>query len=269
VPRLMFIAMVAGLVAGLLVGGFHNLFTVPVMERAMVLEEERAAAETVLAEAGNDEGPQVSLGVQRVGLVVGTGLYGLILGLLFAGGYSLLHRIAPGWQPLAVAVVIGALGFWALSLLPFIKFPLNPPGVGDESTLIQRQGYQTLFMALSVVGATGLLLALHQVSSQVALAAQRIWLYLAVLLGYAAFVLIIAFATPGNPDPVPVPIDLLELFRTLTMIGQFLLWALLAAGVVLALMWFQWRAQPARFDAASDESGRPAVHPESNRRTSS
>ena len=96
-------------------------------------------------------------------------------------------------------------------------------------------------------------------SSQVALAARRVRLYLAALLGYAAFVLIIAFATPGNPDPVPVPIDLLELFRTLTMIGQFLLWAFLAAGVVLALMWFQWRGQPARFDAASDESGRTAA----------
>jgi len=75
VPRLMFIAMVAGLVSGLLVGGFHNLFTVPVIERAIVLEEEQAAAETVLVEAGNDHGSEISQGVQRVGLVVGTGLY--------------------------------------------------------------------------------------------------------------------------------------------------------------------------------------------------
>lgn len=250
-PRLMFIAMAAGLISGLLVGGFHNLFTVPVMERAMVLEEEREAAGTGLAEVGNDEGPQVSLGVQRVGLVVGTGLYGLVLGLLFSGGYSLLRRIAPGWPSLAVAVVIGVLGFWAISLLPFIKYPLNPPGVGEESTLIQRQGYQTLFMILSVVGATGLLLALHRVTSLVALAEQRKRLYVAAVVGYAVFVLIIVFATPGNPDPVPVPIDLLELFRTLTMIGQFLLWAFLAAGVALALMWYQ---RPARAGAGARES---------------
>jgi predicted cobalt transporter CbtA len=247
----MFIAMVAGLISGLLVGGFHNLFTVPVMERAIVLEEEREAAETGLVDAGNDEEPLVSLGVQRVGLVVGTGLYGLVLGLLFSGGYSLLRRVAPGWPSLAVAVVIGVLGFWAISMLPFIKYPLNPPGVGEESTLIQRQGYQTLFMILSVVGVTGLLLALHRVSSMAVQAEQRKRLYVAVLLGYAAFVLILVFATPGNPDPVPVPIDLLELFRTLTMIGQFLLWAFLAAGVALALMWYQ---RPARADQRSRES---------------
>jgi hypothetical protein len=247
----MFITMVAGLISGLLVGGFHNLFTVPVMERAIVLEEERAAAETGLVEAGNEEGPLVSLGVQRVGLVVGTGLYGLVLGLLFAGGYSLLRGIAPGWPSLAVAVVIGALGFWAISLLPFIKYPLNPPGVGEESTLLLRQVSQTLFMVLSVVGVTGLLLALHRVSSLVALAEQRVRLYAAALLGYVAFALIIVFATPANPDPVPVPIDLLELFRTLTMIGQFLLWAFLAAGVALALMWYQ---RPARAGKGARES---------------
>ena len=56
------------------------------------------------------------------------------------------------------------------------------------------------------------------------------------------------FAFPGNPDPVPVPIDLLELFRALTMAGQFLMWALLAAGVTLALLWRQ-RTESARNSA--------------------
>ena len=98
---------------------------------------------------------------------------------------------------------------------------------------------------------TGLLLALHRVSSLVALAEQRVRLYAAALLGYVAFALIIVFATPANPDPVPVPIDLLELFRTLTMIGQFLLWAFLAAGVALALMWYQ---RPARAGKGARES---------------
>ena len=42
-PRMLVIVLTVGLVSGLLVGGFHNLFTVPVMERAIVLEAERAA----------------------------------------------------------------------------------------------------------------------------------------------------------------------------------------------------------------------------------
>ena len=63
------------------------------------------------------------------------------------------------------------------------------------------------------------------------------------LLAYAIFALVIVFAIPGNPDPVPVPIDLLELFRTLTMVGQFLQWALLAIGVGLALEWYARKAE--------------------------
>ena len=43
--RLLAISLIFGLIAGILVGGFHNLFTVPVMERAIALEEARAVTD--------------------------------------------------------------------------------------------------------------------------------------------------------------------------------------------------------------------------------
>ena len=239
-PRMLVIVLLVGLVSGLLVGGFHNLFTVPVMERAIVLEEERSAAES--GGVVDDEGPLVSLGVQRVGMAIGTGIYGAIMGLLFAGGFSLLRRIVPSWQPVLVALAVGALGFWALSLFPFIRYPLNPPGVGDENTLTSRQLWQSVFMILSGVGVAGVLLAVRYVNTLQIPVTQRTQYIGLTLLAYGIFALIIVFAIPGNPDPVPVPIDLLELFRTLTMVGQFLQWALLAAGVGLALAWYQRKA---------------------------
>lgn len=239
-PRMLVIVLVAGLVSGLLVGGFHNLFTVPVMERAIVLEKERTAA----ANGGvvDDEGALVSLGVQRIGMAVGTGIYGAIMGLLFAGGFTLLRRVVPSWQPMIVALTVGALGFWALSLFPFIRYPLNPPGVGDESTLTSRQLWQTVFMILSGAGMAGVLVAMQYVRSLQISVTQRYRYIGMTLLAYAIFALVIVFAIPGNPDPVPVPIDLLELFRTLTMVGQFLQWALLATGVGLALEWYRRKA---------------------------
>ena len=247
-PRMLIIAVVVGLIAGLLVGGFHNLFTVPVMERAIVLEEERAAAESPAA--GAEEPPLVSLGVQRIGMAVGTGIYGAILGLIFAGGYALLRRVVPQWQPLAVSVTVAALGFWCLSLFPFIKFPLNPPGVGDENTLLFRQLFQTLFFVLSTAGVAGLLVAAHRINRMTSDRTSRLQLYAGALLAYIVFAFVIIIAIPGNPDLVPVPIDLLELFRTLTMIGHFLQWALLAVGVTLTLKWYARSAQGSRLSAA-------------------
>lgn len=250
-PKILKIAVVSGLIAGLLVGGFHNLFTVPVMERAIMLEEERSAAESTGAAAPEEGGTPVSLGVQRIGMAAGTTIYGLILGLVFAGGYTLLRRIVPNWQPLALAAVVGALGFWALSMFPFIKFPLNPPGVGDPETLLSRQLFQTLFMVLSAVGMLALLWGFYRVNHMASGSFSNSQLRGLIVLGYGVFAAVLFFAIPGNPDPVPVPIDLLELFRTLTMVGQFLQWAFLAAGVTLILAWYERKARGAA-------SGRPS-----------
>ena len=50
-----------------------------------------------------------------------------------------------------------------------------------------------------------------------------------------------------------MPIDLLELFRTLTMVGQFLTWALMAGLAVAGLTWYKNRDENAgnRFDPVS------------------
>ena len=138
---------------------------------------------------------------------------------------------------------MGALGFWSISLFPFIKYPLNPPGVGDEGTLLARQVGQTLFIIISAVAVAVVLDMIRRVNLQFSeLSARRTW-YGVTLVAYAALAVIMFFVFPGNPDPVPVPIDLLELFRALTVAGQFLVWALLSVGAALALMW-QQRAAP-------------------------
>ena len=236
--RLIVTSVIAGVIAGLLVGGFYNIFQVPVMERAIALEDERIASVTTGGEE-EEGGAEVSLGVQRIGMVLGTTIMGAILGLFFSAGFVLLHRAAPRWSVVWVALTVGALGFWSLSLFPFIRYPLNPPGVGDEATLLARQLGQILFMLVSVAAVGIALDAFRRINQGFAeFAARRIW-YGGVLGVYAILSLVMAFAFPGNPDPVPVPLDLLELFRALTMAGQFLMWAVLAVGVALALLWHQ------------------------------
>lgn len=252
--RLLVTSVIVGILAGLLVGGFYNLFQVPVMERAIALEEERAASVTPASAEEEEGGPEVSLGVQRIGMVFGTAIYGAIIGLFFSVGFVLLHRAAPSWPAVWLAIAVGALGFWSLSLFPFIKYPLNPPGVGDEATLLARQFGQTLFMLISAAAIGVALDAVRRIhQNYTEFSARRPW-YAGILGIYAIVALVMVFAFPGNPDPVPVPIDLLDLFRALTMAGQFLMWALLAAGVTLALLWHQ-RSQAAAAVVANPARG--------------
>ena len=241
-PRVLPIAVLVGLVAGILVGGYHNLFTVPVIEQAIALEEATAAAAHPAGAPMVAEPPLVSLGVQRIGMVVGTAVFGVVLGVVFAGGFALLRRVMPRWSPLVVALTVGALGFWALSLLPFLKYPVNPPGVGSQESLLFRQGFQFLFFVLSGLGAAGLVLAASKTRRLVA-----------ALAAYVVLVALLLLLFPGNPDPVSTPPDLLGRFRTLSIIGQLLQWALMAVGVALVLRW----AKPALGETAAAGTGQP------------
>ncbi|MDA0733745.1 MAG: CbtA family protein [Chloroflexi bacterium] len=247
--RILLIAVVVGVVSGLIVGGFHNLFTVPVMERAIVLEEGRAAAEGAVDVGG----VEVPLGVQRIGLVFGVAIITAVYGLLFTGGYWLTRRIAPNWHPLAIALLVGVLGFWTFSLFPFIKYPVNPPGVGAESTLLSRQYFQLVTIFLSAAATIGVLLAIKLINTGATELSQRAPKYLGLAVAYLIFVGIVLLLVPSNPDPVPVPIDLLELFRALTMIGHFLQWMLLGLGVGLVIMWRQ-RSGQSVFDTTPTRS---------------
>ena len=233
--RIIIRAVLTGLVAGLIVGVYHNIFTVPVMERAIALEEERAAAALPAGAQPEDEPPLVSLGMQRVGMAIGMGIIGAVFGLVFAAGYGLLRLALPGSKPVAMAITAGLLGFWAISFLVSVKYPFVPPGVGAEETLVFRQGFHLLFYALSALGVAGLILALYEINGSIRSEITRQRFYALAGLGYAVFLLLIFWLVPGNPDPVPVPADLLLEFNNVSLVGHLLIWGLMAVGFAYLL----------------------------------
>lgn len=229
------VALIMGALSGLLVGGFFNVFNVPVMEWAISLEEAAAEAEAAASgSAGGDAGGiAVSLGMQRIGMVAGLVVVGVLAGAIFTGLYHLVRRATPGWNMWAWATIAGLLGFWAFSLFTQIKYPLNPPGIGEEGTLLSRQFFQFLFIVISLVSVVGVLLAVKLVNESSTQGFQRFARYAAVGVAYAAVALVLSYAIPGNPDATPewVPNALVIMFRTFTFIGHFLLWMFIAGGV--------------------------------------
>lgn len=226
------VALVMGIIVGLLVGGYLNVFNVPVMEWAISLEEAAAAAEAGGNVIEEDGGIVVSLGVQRVGMVAGLAVLGVLFGAVFTGLYHLVRLASPGWNRWAWSTIAGLLGFWSISLFAQLKYPLNPPGIGEGVSLLARQGFQFLFVALSLLAVVAVCLTVKKLNESPAGVSRSLG-YAAVCAAYAAVVIAVFALVPGNPDAIPewVPESLVIMFRTFSIIGHFLLWMGIALGV--------------------------------------
>ncbi|MFG3259006.1 CbtA family protein [Streptomyces sp. NPDC048172] len=228
--------LAAGGLAGLASGLFSLLLAEPLMDRAIRLEEKRAAAEAAAAAGAHAHGHAAEAeelftrGTQHFGLVVTAVVVGLAVGVFFALAYALVHRAGLDRRPWERSVTLAGAGFLALSLLPALRYPANPPGVGDGGTVNERQA---LWVAALVIGVLGLLLA-WQLSVRMGrhgLGAPARQLAAA---GAVAGTLAVLFLLPDNPDSVPVGATLLWDFRILSLASHALLWT--ALGVTFGLL---------------------------------
>ena len=213
-------AIVAGLIGGAIASVFHEVFTEPVIDRAIAAEEERAAAQP-----GHHDGePVVTRRGQKIGLAVGLLLYGSIWGLLV----GLTIHATRGWTPGAWnlarrgAVLAGLLG-WAVAIFPFMKYPANPPGVGEPDSIGYRQTLYIGFVALSVLG-LALATAIRRRTGGRLLPA----------LFYVTWALGIYHLMPPNPDPVQLSEAIVRPFRALSLAGLVIFWV--AFGTALAVL---------------------------------
>ncbi|MDE2780622.1 MAG: CbtA family protein [Chloroflexota bacterium] len=231
------LALIMGALAGLLVGGFMNVFNVPVMEWAIELEGAAAAAEAPAGEAEEEATGFLStletLGAQRIGLVLGLAVLGVVYGAIFTGLFHLVRRAFPGWNIWAWALIGGVLCFWSVSLFTQLKYPLNPPGIGEDGSLLARQGFQFLFILLSVVAVIAVTLVLRFTHEAGRESSQRFLAYAGTAAAYVVVAVALFAAIPGNPDPIPewVPEGLIIMFRTFSILGHLLLWMIIALGV--------------------------------------
>ena len=247
--RILPVALIIGALAGLFVGGYLNVVNVPVMEWAISLE---GVAALESGDVGGS-GIEISLGVQRIGMVVGLVIVGVLFGAIFTGLYHLIRRATPGWNMWSWSILASVVGFWSVSLLVQMRYPLNPPGVGEESSLLMRQAFQFLFVVISLISACGVCVGLKFINESDSSGIQRFARYLLVIVLYLAVVVVVAFAFPSNPDPTPdwLPPELVILFRTFSLSGHLLMWIVISLGVVGYLKYKEYGIK-SRYTTASD-----------------
>jgi hypothetical protein len=203
---------VSGAVAGLITSVAAYFFLEPVLNAAIALE------------GPADGTAPVSRQTQTLlGMPAGFVLTGAALGLLFALAYRVLPSAAPVWTR-SLGLAAGA--FTALALIPQLRYPANPPGVGDPETIADRTSGYLLAVALGVIVVAASYAALRAlrtrgVSAPVRQTAVTAAAVVTVALGYALF--------PDNTDPVSAPAQLVYEFRIRSLGLLTLLYAALGA----------------------------------------
>jgi hypothetical protein len=138
--------MLAGLVAGALASGVARLFGEPWVSSAISFGEQQAGTSSAVALVSRDV--QGSLGLLAAVVVYGVALGG-IFALVFAAVYGRVRQASPA----RTALWLGVAAFVVVYLVPFLKYPANPPAVGRPETIGLRTALYVSMLAISVLGA--------------------------------------------------------------------------------------------------------------------
>jgi predicted cobalt transporter CbtA len=234
IRSLLICGLLAGACGGLLATGFAEVLGEPPLEQAISFEEAQAegqhGAEGPVPHA-DEEAPAVSRNAQRfVGLPLAAIVYGLAIGGLFALAFAFAYGRIGDASPGRTALWMAAAGFVVFFLVPFLKYPANPPATGDPNTVGERT---VLFFTML---ATSLLAAAAAARIRTGLL-RRHTPATATLVAIGTFLAIVAIAGAALPtvDEIPAgfPADALWKFRLASIGTQAVLWATM--GLVLAV----------------------------------
>jgi predicted cobalt transporter CbtA len=204
-----------GALAGLAGGATSALFLLLVGERtigdAIRLEESRGG--------GGHE--MFSRGVQTVGGALGMLFVSVALGVIFAATFAAVRHRLPGRDDWQRSITWAATAFVVVYLVPFAKYPPNPPAVGDPDTIDERTLLYVAILAWAIAAAwiaarVGTWLRERDVAEPGRLSAVAGAFVVLVGIGYVVL--------PGSPDAVSAPATLVWRFRLASAGGALAMW---------------------------------------------
>ncbi|MGY4495812.1 CbtA family protein [Pseudomonas sp. TE3610] len=215
--------MFVGIVAGFLAFSFAKYFGEPQIDQAFAFEEhldQSAAPELV--------GREVQSGI---GLISGVLIYSASLGALFALAFANCVGRVSGLGPRGLSALLALAGFVAVIVVPALKYPANPPSIGDPETLRERTHLFALMVMLSVVA---MVIAVNFAAKLL----PRHGAWTAALVGIGLYLLVINLGgsvfPPINEVPEGFPAENLWQFRLATLGIHLVMWT--ALGLVFGYL---------------------------------
>jgi len=222
-------AVLIGILAGLCGAIFGSVVTEPRVDDAIALEEQRATDEHA-DDSGGDEVRVDRSDQKGAGLFAAYALAGAAFGLILAVTTLSLRTTTGG--PFRRVALSGLILATAITVTPWLKYPPNPPAVGNPDTVGERERYYVLAIVLAAL----LLAGAAHLSARLRRAgwADHRRIAAVVLAGLVGFGVMFA-ALPPSPDEVTAPANLVWQFRINSLTGNLLVWTLLTLG--LGVLW--------------------------------
>ncbi|MFE9401582.1 CbtA family protein [Streptomyces sp. NPDC006530] len=215
VRNLLVRGMLAGLAAGLLALVVAYFLGEPGVDSAIGFEEAHAPAH-------EHEVELVSRSLQSTaGLATGVLVYGVAFGGIAALAFCFALGRVGRFSPRATALLLAGAALLAAYVVPFLKYPANPPSVGEPDTIGRRTALYFLMMVLSVLLAVAATIAGKRL-------APHLGSWYATVVAVAGFAVVIglayAFLPAVNEVPGDFPAALLWRFRLSALAIQATLW---------------------------------------------
>jgi hypothetical protein len=251
--------LLAGLVAGVLAFVVAYVVGEPQIQKAIDFENHRDA----LALARVDPhahlaagGMLVSRHAQRaLGLLLGNVALSVGLGGIFALAFAFAYGRIGDLSARATAAILAAAAYMTITVVPFTKYPANPPSIGNPDTIGRRT---LLFFAMIAISLAAAVAAARVRASLKA----RLGAWSAAICALAAFVALIVAAElilPGvHETPPGFPADVLYRFRLASLLINATIWTVVGLGFgALAQRLLSSSAQRRNAVAAAGPGGGP------------
>jgi predicted cobalt transporter CbtA len=225
--------MLIGIVAGILSFAFLKIVGEPAVDRAIAFETamdaakdkakaDEAAAKGMSMPKEEPEPELVSRPVQGgIGLFTGVTVYNTAFGGLFALVFALAYGRMGNFSARTTAALLAFSGIVAVYIVPSLKYPANPPSVGDPETITTRTELYFAIILISLAAMIGAWMLRNRLVKP-----YGGW-NAAIIAGaaYVVVVVIVALALPSvNEVPEGFPAVLLWQFRMASLGAQAIMW---------------------------------------------
>lgn len=225
------ITLLSGAIAGTLLGLINQVVVEPYIDKAIGIQDQVAINAGQVIDPVHESHYRMW---QKGGEIVAAAIYGISLSALFGVvfAYCRNSKLLPRSNNKVKALVLAGIMFFVLFLVPSLKYPANPPGVGDPTTIYMREDLYVGFILSSGFTALGLAFVYRKFENNNSLRSKK---KLMLPLIYAMVMVIAYVSFPPYPDKVTIPMDLLTSFRIAGAFTIGIFWWLMA--VILGTFW--------------------------------